>query len=207
MSGVGGKAEVNQEKADIYSMSANRDRNCVGYYAAKRRSRTSSSKRLNSGFGAKHIVLNVSTMGSHSRQGVAPIGRGPLFYGVNTARGSEAAPALRRANNGTFEIPWFPRLPMALYGLAMADERDTQFASDLTRMTGEEVRQQIEPVVQPVPFLRAMAVTELERRRQKRTDALKRPNMSVGRLVVGAVVIAAVIAALTVWLRWPDGIG
>jgi hypothetical protein len=96
---------------------------------------------------------------------------------------------------------------MALYGLAMADERDTQFASDLNRMTGEEVRQQIEPDVQPVPFLRAMAVTELERRRQKRTDALKRPNMSIGRMVVGAVVIAAVIAALTVWFRWPDGIG
>ena len=66
----------------------------------------------------------------------------------------------------------------------MADERDAQFASGLTRMSDDEVRQQMEPSVQPVPFLRAMAVTELEKRRQKRTGSLLRPKFSLGRIVV-----------------------
>ena len=89
----------------------------------------------------------------------------------------------------------------------MADERDTQFASDLTRMSDEELREQITPSVQPVPFLRAMAVTELEKRRQKRTAALSRPNFGLGRVVSGVVMLAAVIAAIGVWLSWAGYIG
>ena len=69
-------------------------------------------------------------------------------------------------------------------------------------MSDEEVRHQFEASVQPAPFLRAMAVTELERRRQKRTDALLRPNMSIGRMVVGIIMLAAILAAVAVWLRW-----
>jgi len=52
----------------------------------------------------------------------------------------------------------------------MANERDPQFASDLSKMNDEEVRQQIEPSFQASSHLRAMAVTELEKRRQMRTD-------------------------------------
>ena len=89
----------------------------------------------------------------------------------------------------------------------MADERDVQFASDLVRMSDEEVRLQIEPSAQPVPFLRAMAVTELERRRQDRTDALLRPNFNLGRVAVGIAILAAIIAAIGVWLRWAGYVG
>ncbi len=94
-----------------------------------------------------------------------------------------------------------------MYGSSMADERDAQFASDLVRMSDEEVRQQIEPSAQPVPFLRAMAVTELERRRQKRATALSRPNFSLGRIAVGVITLAAVLAAIGVWLRWAGYVG
>jgi len=89
----------------------------------------------------------------------------------------------------------------------MADERDTQFASDLARMSDEELREQITPSVQPVPFLRAMAGTELEKRRQKRTGALSRPSFGLGRGAYGVVMLAAVIAAITVWLSWPSYFG
>ncbi len=92
---------------------------------------------------------------------------------------------------------------MALYDPAMANERDAQFASDLARMSDEKVRQQIEPTAQPVPILRAMAVTELERRRQKKTDALSRPNFSLGKVAVGV----AMLAAIGVWLWWAGYVG
>ena len=79
----------------------------------------------------------------------------------------------------------------------MADERDEQFASGLVRMSDEEVRQQIEPSAQPVPFLRAMAVTELERRRRDRTYALLRPNFNLGRVAVQIAMLAAIVAIIT----------
>jgi len=69
-------------------------------------------------------------------------------------------------------------------------------------MSDEEVRQQFEPSMQPTPFLRSMAVTELEKRRQKRTDALLRPSLNIGRLAVGSLMLAATIAAVAVWLKW-----
>ncbi len=90
-----------------------------------------------------------------------------------------------------------------MYSPAMAKKRDAQFASDLARMSDEEVHQQIEPTAQPVPILRAMAVTELERRRQKKTDALLRPNISLGRVAVGV----AMLAAIGVWLWWAGYVG
>ena len=102
---------------------------------------------------------------------------------------------------------WFSRSPVALYDPAMANERDAQFASDLARMSDEEVRQQIEPSAQPVPILRAMTSTELERRRQKQTDALLRPNFRLGRVAVGVAMLAAIVAAIGVWLRWAGYVG
>lgn len=74
-------------------------------------------------------------------------------------------------------------------------------------MSDEELREQITPSVQPVPFLRAMAVTELEKRRQKRTGTLSRPSFGLGRVAYGVVMLAAVIAAITVWLSWPGYFG
>lgn len=69
-------------------------------------------------------------------------------------------------------------------------------------MSDEDVRRQIEPSEQPVPFLRAMAITELERRRQKRTDALVGPNFSFGRVAVGFAMLVVIIAAIGVWFKW-----
>ena len=74
-------------------------------------------------------------------------------------------------------------------------------------MSDEELHEQITPSVQPVPFLRAMAVTELEKRRQKRTSALSRPKFGLGRVAYGIVMLAAVIAAIGVWLSWAGYIG
>ncbi len=102
---------------------------------------------------------------------------------------------------------WFPRLHQSLYGPAMADERDRQFASDLTRMSEEEVREQLEASVQPVPFLRAMAGTELEKRRQQRTDALLRPGLSLGTVAVSIALLCGVGAAVAAWYWWGDYLG
>ena len=74
-------------------------------------------------------------------------------------------------------------------------------------MSDDEVRQQLEPSVQPVPFLRAMAVTELERRRQMRTDALLRPKFSLGRVAVGVAMLAAIVAAVAAWFTWGSYLG
>jgi len=89
----------------------------------------------------------------------------------------------------------------------MADERDARFASDLAQMSDDDVRRQIEPSVQPVPVRRAIAVTELEKRRQMRTDALSRPKFALARIVYGIVMLAAVIAAIGVWLSWAGYVG
>ncbi len=89
----------------------------------------------------------------------------------------------------------------------MADERDKQFASELTRMSEEEVREQLEASVQPVPFLRAMAGTELERRRQLRTDALLRPGLSLGKVAVSIALLCGVGAAIAAWFWWGSHLG
>lgn len=74
-------------------------------------------------------------------------------------------------------------------------------------MSDEKLHEQITPSVQPVPFLRAMAVTELEKRRQKRTGTLSRPNFGLTKVVSGVVMLAVVIAAIGVWLSWAGYIG
>jgi len=81
----------------------------------------------------------------------------------------------------------------------MAGERDAQFATDLARMSDDEVRQHIEPSGQPVPILRTMAVTELERRRQKRLGVVSRPSFFLRKVVVGTAMLGAIAAAIGVW--------
>ena len=83
----------------------------------------------------------------------------------------------------------------------MADEKNTEFASELRHMSDAEVRQQIDPTAQPVPLRRSMAVTEIEKRRQKRTNDLLKRRIDVNRVVVWTAwggVIAALVAAV-VW--------
>ena len=85
----------------------------------------------------------------------------------------------------------------------MADERDPLFASNLARMSDDEVRLQIDPSVQPAPFLRSIAVTELEKRRQKMIGAIMRPTFGLGRVVVWIALLCGIVAAVAAWL-WPE---
>lgn len=84
----------------------------------------------------------------------------------------------------------------------MADEREAQFEYDLAKMSDDEVRQQFDPSVQPVPTLRTIAVTELEKRRQRRANALAGNNLSAGKVAVWLSASAAVVGAVVLWLRY-----
>ena len=84
----------------------------------------------------------------------------------------------------------------------MADERDAQFPPQLTNMSDDEVRRQFDPSIQPVPFLRTLAVTELEKRRQKRWDALTGKNRSAGKVTFWAAMLGAIVAAIVAWFWW-----
>ena len=68
-------------------------------------------------------------------------------------------------------------------------------------MSDDELRQQFEPSIQPVPFLRTMAVTELEKRRQKRWDALTGKNRSAGKVTIWAAMLGAIVAVVA-WFWW-----
>ena len=81
----------------------------------------------------------------------------------------------------------------------MADERDASFPYDLAKLGEDELRQQFNPAIQPVPFLRTLALTELEKRRQKRMGAIKEKNLSVGKAVVWTIALAAVAGAVLLW--------
>jgi len=84
----------------------------------------------------------------------------------------------------------------------MTGERDPQFASDLSKMNDDEVRQQIEPALQPISVLRAMAVTELEKRRQTRSDALLTTKLSMGGITLRALLLVLLVAAIGAGLNW-----
>ena len=80
----------------------------------------------------------------------------------------------------------------------MADKKCAQSPPQLSKMNDDEVRKQFDPSVQPVPILRTLAVTELEKRRQKQVNVLLRPNFSLGR---GAVLVA-IVSAIAAWIGW-----
>ena len=84
----------------------------------------------------------------------------------------------------------------------MADERNAQFDHDLTKMSDDEVRRQFDPSIQPVPMLRTLAVTELEKRRQNRANALTGKNRSAGEVAVWTGALAAIVGAVVLWLRY-----
>lgn len=84
----------------------------------------------------------------------------------------------------------------------MADEREAQFVYDLARMSDDQVRQQFDPSIQPLPMLRTIAVTELEKRRQKRANALNGKNLSAGKVAVWLSALAALVGAVVLWLRY-----
>ncbi len=80
----------------------------------------------------------------------------------------------------------------------MADKKGAQSPPQLSKMNDDEVRKQFDPSVQPVPILRTLAVTELEKRRQKQVNVLLRPNFSLGR---GAILVA-IVSAIAAWMGW-----
>ena len=80
----------------------------------------------------------------------------------------------------------------------MADKKGAQSPPQLSKMNDDEVRKQFDPSVQPVPILRTLAVTELEKRRQKQVNVLLRPNFSLGR---GAILVA-IVSAIAAWIGW-----
>lgn len=94
------------------------------------------------------------------------------------------------------------RSPPALYGWHMADDRDTLFASQLAGMSDDEVRRQFDPSIQPVPILRTIAVTELEKRRQRRANALTEKNLSAGQVAAWISALAAIVGAVVLWFRY-----
>lgn len=153
--------------------------------------------------GRLFIYSGVGALNYHGR---------PSWCGCRRRRGclsSEAKSVCRLGDGGALiavgeelrcaAISPISQSALTSYILVMAGERDAQFASDLVRMSDAEVRQHVEPSEQPVPILRTMAVTELERRRQKRTDSLSRPSFRLGKVAVGTVMLGAIIAAIGVW--------
>ena len=82
----------------------------------------------------------------------------------------------------------------------MTPEQYRAFNAELKNMTTLEVRQNTEPSHQSDARKRAMAVTELERRRQLRApDTIKDPLYGrPGFLIVVILVIA--VAAYLIWL-------
>ena len=80
----------------------------------------------------------------------------------------------------------------------MADKKGAQSPPQLEKMSDDEVRRQFDPSIQPVPILRTLAMTELEKRRQKQVNVLLRPNFSLGR---GAILVA-IVSAIAASIGW-----
>lgn len=75
----------------------------------------------------------------------------------------------------------------------MTPKEQRAFLAELRRMSAFEVRENTDPAVQSEPIRRAMAVTELERRRQARApDTIRDP---VTRRMVSLVVFGVLVAA------------
>jgi hypothetical protein len=76
----------------------------------------------------------------------------------------------------------------------MTPKEHKAFVSELRQMSAYDVRENTKPSVQPVSLKRAMAVTELERRRQARapdTFTASRSQRTVGLIVLGSLIGAA----------------
>ena len=84
----------------------------------------------------------------------------------------------------------------------MADKKGAQSPPQLSKLNDDEVRKQFDPSIQPVPILRTLAVTELEKRRQKQANVLLRPNLSLGKLAVSMAMFGAIVAAVVAWFWW-----
>ena len=69
-------------------------------------------------------------------------------------------------------------------------------------MNDDEVRQQIDPAVQPRSVHRSMAVTELEKRRQRRTDALLTSKLSLGGITLRAILLILLVGGIAATLHW-----
>lgn len=77
----------------------------------------------------------------------------------------------------------------------MTSKEQKAFLSELHRMSAFEVRENTTPKIQPDPLMRAMAVTELEKRRQARApDTIKGPINAPMVFFTLALVVAGAFA-------------
>ena len=75
------------------------------------------------------------------------------------------------------------------------------FDLELRRLGAFAVREQTDPAIQPEPIKRAMAVTELERRRQARApDTIRDPL--IGRMLSLLVLFIVIAAAGAAYWRY-----
>ena len=82
----------------------------------------------------------------------------------------------------------------------MATKENQPFITELRGMTSIEVRENTTPSIQPEPAKRAMATTELERRRQERApDSIKDPMIGPGVFLL-LLTLAIAIAIAAYWM-------
>lgn len=80
----------------------------------------------------------------------------------------------------------------------MTSKEQKAYLTELSRMSAFEVRENTTPEMQPDPMRRAMAVTELEKRRQARApDTIKGPISVAAVFFALAVLVAGAIAYWT----------
>ena len=81
----------------------------------------------------------------------------------------------------------------------MTPKEHKEYLTELHRMSAFEVRENTTPEIQPDPLKRAMAVTELEKRRQARA-----PETIKGPINVPAVflMLAIVVAGAFAWWKF-----
>lgn len=73
------------------------------------------------------------------------------------------------------------------------------FVDHLRKIDAFEVRENTRPLVQPDPIKRAIAVTELERRRQERAPAtIKDPPYGLFIVLLGLAILALTLAYLVI---------
>ena len=79
----------------------------------------------------------------------------------------------------------------------MATKEQQDFISELHRMSAYEVRENTSPSVQPDALKRAMAVTELEKRRQARAPSTIRSGLRLPVTLLALIILSA--GAVVYW--------
>lgn len=118
----------------------------------------------------------------------------PNAHGKHCTGGMAGVGVTRYANCRRKPNEQYDAVHSVFTRLTMTPKEQQKFASSLRKMTVGNVREHSEPSFQPAPLKRAMAVTELERRRQLRApDTIKKP-IAMYSIVICATLIVGAIA-------------